>query len=311
MTKINELQAKERLELNLLVKSVSRGVTNKGAAYLNLSLQDSSGNIEGKFWDVKPEDEKKIKSGLVYCFHFEVLDYNHALQLRIHQADELDQSTLDFSEYVIASKLSKSFTKQRVAEILSDYQNDHYRKLVQGMLDRVGERFYEYPAASKIHHGYMGGLVEHTLGMIEVAYQISKLYPQINRDLLVSGIFVHDLGKTVELGGIISSEYSNEGKLIGHISIGHGWLMSIAKDLGLEDTEESMLLRHMLLSHHGKLEFGSPVLPEIIEAEVLCLIDNLDARLNTLSGVLAGVKPGEWSQRIFALENRQFYKPKN
>ncbi len=178
------------------------------------------------------------------------------------------------------------------------------------MLDKVNEKFYKYPAASKIHHGYMGGLAEHTLGMAAVAEDIASLYPQLDRDLLIAGVLIHDLGKTAELGGLIQSEYSEEGKLTGHISIGHAWLVEVADEKGLADTEEALLLRHMVLSHHGKLEYGSPITPEIPEAEVLSLIDNLDARLNTLKNALAGIKPGQWTQRIFALENRQFYKPR-
>jgi 3'-5' exoribonuclease len=174
----------------------------------------------------------------------------------------------------------------------------------------VGEKFFQYPAASKIHHGYMGGLAEHTLGMAAVAEDICSLYPQLNRDLLIAGVLVHDLGKTAELGGLIQSEYSEEGKLCGHISIGHAWLVEVADEKGLATAEETLLLRHMILSHHGKLEYGSPMTPEIPEAEVLSLIDNLDARLNTLKTALEGVKPGQWTSRIFALENRQFYKPR-
>ena len=114
--------------------------------------------------------------------------------------------------------------------------------------------------------------------------------------------------KIAELGGLVSNEYTLEGKLIGHISIGHGWLMETAESLGLADAQETLLLRHMLLSHHGKNEFGSPVLPQIPEAEALYLIDYMDSRMVALRSALENVKPGQWSQKMFAFENRQFYK---
>ncbi|MBR2769730.1 MAG: HD domain-containing protein, partial [Solobacterium sp.] len=129
-----------------------------------------------------------------------------------------------------------------------------------------------------------------------------------NRDLLIAGVLVHDVGKTVELGGLVSNEYTLEGKLTGHISIAHGWLMETAEKLGLQEKEETLLLRHMILSHHGRQEFGSPVLPAIPEAEALFLIDNIDAKMNTLKQALATVKPGQWTPRMFSLDNRAFFK---
>jgi 3'-5' exoribonuclease len=217
---------------------------------------------------------------------------------------------VDLSEYVMSSRMSREEQKQKINGYICSISNANLKTLVQGMYDKVGKKFYDYPAASRIHHNYLGGLAEHTLGMAALADDVAGLYPFLNRDLLISGVLVHDLGKTAELGGVISSEYTEEGRLTGHISIGHGWLMEVAEQKGLEHTEEALLLRHMILSHHGKQEFGSPVLPEVPEAEALSLIDNMDARMNTLNQTLSTVKPGQWSQRLFALENRQFYRSK-
>ena len=308
MTKIREFKEKQRYTMNLLVKNVVKGVTQKGAPYLSLVLQDNSGTIDGKLWDASAEDMEAAKPGHVEQLSFEVLDYNNALQLRVHSIQDLDQEPIDLSEYVMASPVAVSELKTRINGYISSITNPVLQKLVKGMYEKVGRTFFDYPAASRIHHNYLGGLAEHTLGMANLAEYIAGAYPFLNRDLLIAGVLIHDMGKTAELGGLVSNEYTLEGKLIGHISIGHGWLMETAESLGLAHETETMLLRHMILSHHGKHEFGSPVLPEIPEAEALYLIDNIDSRMVSLRSALETVKPGQWSQKMFAFDNRQFYK---
>ncbi len=308
MTKIREFKEKQRYTMNLLVKNVVKGVTQKGAPYLSLVLQDNTGTIDGKLWDASAEDMEAAKPGHVEQLSFEVLDYNNALQLRVHSIQDLDQEPIDLSEYVMASPVAVSELKTRINGYISSITNPVLQKLVKGMYEKVGRTFFDYPAASRIHHNYLGGLAEHTLGMANLAEYIAGAYPFLNRDLLIAGVLIHDMGKTAELGGLVSNEYTLEGKLIGHISIGHGWLMETAESLGLANETETMLLRHMILSHHGKHEFGSPVLPEIPEAEALYLIDNIDSRMVSLRSALETVKPGQWSQKMFAFDNRQFYK---
>lgn len=310
MSKINALQEKEHLNQYFLIKSCSKGVTSKGAPYLNLVFQDNTGTIDAKLWDAKEEDEEIAVAGSVVEVNAEVLKYNNALQLRVNSISKVEKEKISMEDYLISSRYSEAQLRQEISAYISSLKNENLKTLVKGMFVKVDDRFYQYPAASRIHHGYMGGLAEHTLGMANLAEEICKLYPSLNRDLLLSGILVHDMGKTVELGGLVSTEYSEEGKLTGHISICHGWLMEVADEKGLADSEEALLLRHLILSHHGKLEFGSPVLPLIKEAEILSYIDNMDARMNTLNAALEKVEKGQWSQKINAMEGRQFYKPK-
>lgn len=308
MTKIKDYKEKDRLTENLMIKSCTKGVTQKGAPYLNLTLQDDSGSIEGKLWDVRQSDEDAAVPGKVASVTFEVLEYNHSLQLRVNRITETDQTEIDLRDFIPSSEMDTEALKDATRQVLNSLHNPILRELVIGMYVRVGEEFFRYPAASRIHHSYMGGLAEHTLSMAQLADLVAGHYPQLNRDLLIAGVLVHDMGKVAELGGLIAAEYTTEGRLSGHISICHGWLMEVAEKKGLAEKEETLLLRHMILSHHGKMEFGSPVLPEIPEAEALTLIDNLDARMNTLKQALEAVKPGTWTPKIFALENRQFYR---
>jgi|LAHS01.1.fsa_nt_gb 3'-5' exoribonuclease len=311
MTKISEMLEGQRATAPLLIKEIKNGTTSKGAPYLTLTLQDNSGTIDGKFWDIKEEDKQQIHQGEVCLLTFEVLDYNHNLQLRINHAEAMDQSQVPMEEYVIASGISENDRKNELKTFVNSIQNENYKKLVLGMLKKVGEKYMTYPAASRIHHNWLGGLSEHSLSMAQMAEEICKHYPQLDHDLLISGALIHDVGKTAEMSGPVTTEYTLEGKLEGHISIANGWLTEVADETNLADSEEAVLLHHMILSHHGHQEFGSPVVPLVQEAEVLFLIDNLDARMNILKQAYSSTAPGTFTQKIFALDNRAFYKPKN
>ena len=310
MIKIKDMKERDRYEIPLLVKECRNGTTSKGAPYLNLILQDSSGTIDAKFWDVKPADLETVKTGRIVMFAFDVLLYNNSLQLRIARAAAVNENELPLEEYLISAAQPEAERRKALTDYLDSIHNDIYRKLVVGMLELIGDKYFSYPAASRIHHSYLGGLSEHSLSMASLAEDICRHYPDLDHDLLLSGALVHDIGKTAEMSGAVSTEYTLEGKLEGHISLANGWLTEVSQRLNLEDTEECILLHHMILSHHGHYEFGSPVLPMLMEAEVLCLIDNLDARMNTIRHAMESTAPGGWTGKLFALENRQFYKPK-
>ena len=308
--KINEMKENDRLTQPLLVKDCRNGTTSKGSPYLNLILQDSSGTIDAKFWDVKPEARKMIHTGAICTFTFEVILYNKNLQLRINRVSQTDPAGVSLDEFVISSGESEEVRRNKAEQFIASIQNDNYRMLVEGMLEKVGLRYFSYPAASRIHHGYLGGLSEHSLSMAEIADGICRHYPFLDRDLLIAGALIHDVGKTAEMSGPVTTEYTLEGRLEGHISLANGWLTEVSEKLGLEETEEAVLLHHMILSHHGHYEYGSPVLPMLAEAEALSTIDNLDARMNTLKNAFDTTAPGTWTERMFSMENRQFYRPK-
>ena len=310
MKKIRDFEEKDRLTLPLLVKDVRNGTTNKGAAYVSVIVQDNSGTIDGKYWDIRPDQAALIVPGRIVSFTFEVLLYNKALQLRIVKVAEVDERQLDMSEYVVAASASETERKNMVRQYVASIANPVLRQLVEGMFEKVGQLYYEYPAASRIHHSYLGGLSEHSLAMARMADFVAAQYPDIDRDLLVAGALVHDMGKTAEMSGPVTTEYTLAGRLEGHISLANGWLSEVAEKLGLENKQETVLLHHMILSHHGHYEFGSPVLPMLMEAEALSMIDNLDAKMNALKQALDQTREGEWTSKMFSMENRQFYKPK-
>ncbi len=308
--KVIDYKEGEKVETDLLVSYCERGVANNGKPYLNLVLQDNSKSIDAKLWDVKPALEKELEVGKVFHFDLEINVYKGHLQAKVLGVLPVIQSEVDMSEFVFRSQSSKEELQSGIQEAINLIENEKIAKIVSAVLNHYANDVYEYPAAAKIHHNFVGGLATHTNGMIKLGIAISSLYPSIDRDYLLGGIILHDLGKIDELTSSVVTEYSTQGKLLGHISILDAVLYETGKDLNLEDSEELLLLRHMVLSHHGQYEYGSPVRPETLEAEILNLIDNIDARVNTIEKALNEVETGKFTQKLFSLDNRAFYKHK-
>ncbi len=307
---VKDFKEGEHISANLLVSSLVKGVTNSGAPYLSLLLQDSSKAIEAKLWDVKGEIEKQLAVGKVFNFELEVYMYRNNLQAKIIKVFPISQNEINLIDYVFNSPVSKDELRKNIADGINQINNENISKIVNAMLNYYNKAVYEYPAASKIHHNFIGGLATHVSGMLKVANALADIYPSVNRDYLIAGVILHDLGKIEEFTSPVLTEYSTKGKLLGHISIMDARLLQIGSELNLEDSEELLLLRHMILSHHGQHEFGSPVLPETLEAELLTYIDNIDSKVAVIDKNLADIKEGEFTQRIFSLENRCFYKHK-
>ena len=310
MKQVKDFKEGDRLETRLLVSNLTKGVTNSGAPYLSLVLQDSTKSIEAKLWDVKPEIEKILQTGKVYEFILEINLYRNALQAKVVNVLPVNDSEVNMADYVTSSPISKDELRDQIANAVNTIKNENIAKIVTAMLKFYDKDVFEYPAASKIHHNFVGGLATHTAGMIKLADAVCSIYPDVNRDYLIAGVILHDLGKIEELTSPIVAEYSVKGKLIGHISIIDARLLEVGNDLKLDDSEELTVLRHMVLSHHGELEYGSPIRPETLEAEVLSYIDNLDAKVNIITKAISEINEGEFTQKLFALENRTFYKHK-
>jgi len=299
----------EKILTTLLVNTMNPGVTNNGAPYVSFALQDKTGIIDAKLWDAKEELLEGIKAGSVVLVNGEVLRYKGVLQLRLYSLSLVDPAETNPADYVASTSLSDAYMHQRIEAALTSIQDPIIQKVTEKVIREFEDRFYTYPAAARNHHDFVGGLATHVIAMIDLADAFCALYPALNRDLLISGILLHDLGKVIELSGPILTEYTLVGKLVGHISIMQSKVHEVAETLGYADSEQVTLIRHLILSHHGEYEYGSPVLPLIMEAEILNYIDNIDARMNMFSKALSGIEEGSFTARIFALENRIFYKP--
>ena len=312
MSKVYIRNYNEGLRINepLLVVGVTKGLTNAGATYLNIELQDNTGLIDAKLWDANENDIKDIQAGTVVNVMGDVLLYRGNLQLRINKATALAEGDFDITDYLKASPVNQAVLEEEIYAYIEQMDNKILHDLTYKIVDDHHKDYFTYPAASRIHHEFVGGLATHVLGMLRIAENICDQHAYLNRSLLYSGIILHDFGKTTELSGPILTHYTTEGKLLGHISLMQADLLGFAKEMGVEGSEEVMLLRHLILSHHGEYEYGSPVLPMVSEAEILTFIDNLDARLNMLDKAMETIEEGEFTSRMFALENRSFYKHK-
>ena len=307
--KIREIKPGDNhVDFNAIVLNVVNGKTNK-APYLSIIFQDNSGTIDAKLWAATPEQIETITTGKVVRVVGDAIKYNDNVQLKINRIEVISDKESEQVKYLksapVSSKDMEAFFRQTISQI----ENSEIKIIVETLINEQIEKFMIYPAASKNHHEYVSGLAYHTMSMLKLGLSICELYPSLNRDLIIAGVMLHDLGKTIELSGPIVPEYTLEGKLLGHISIAQSMIEVAAKNLNIT-SEIPVLLKHMVLSHHGKLEYGSPVLPLIKEAEILSLIDNIDARMNTLDKTLETIEPGNFSKRVFSLENRAFYKPK-
>lgn len=293
-----------------IVKNSLKGVTTNGLTYLTITLQDSSGTIEAKKWQVNNDDIDTFKMGNVVYIDGEVIDYKDKLQVKIFGGNVVNPKNADMDSLIPASKFKKDELIDKLKVFLSSIKNEKLKKIVYDIFSIYKEKFISYPAAVSNHHDFLRGLMEHTVSMCEIAKMISSHYSSLNYDLLISGCLLHDIGKCEELSGVIATTYTKEGSLIGHLVIGAILVDESAKRLNIEG-EEVTLLKHLILSHHGKLEFGSPIPPLTREALILNIIDEMDSKMMSLDKAFSEIEGGEFSQRIFPLDNRSFYKLKS
>lgn len=295
-----------------IINNVTAGKTNGNnkTNYLTITLQDKSGTIDAKLWNAKPEQMESLKIGCVVDVKGDVIKYGEDLQLKLEKIEIFSTDQSEQLNYLKTAPYSVEDLTRQLGYYISCIKSETIKKIVESLYEEHYEQLIVYPAASRNHHEFVSGLAYHTLSMCQMAEAIASIHTGLNTDYLYSGIILHDLGKIVELSGPVVPEYTLAGKMLGHISISQAMIATKARDLGLEG-EEVIILQHLILSHHGKLEYGSPMLPIIKEAEVIYLIDNLDARINMIEKALENVEPGHFSKRVFALENRSFYKPNN
>lgn len=293
----------------LLVINANRGITNNGLAYMNITLQDKTGTIEAKKWDLSEDDNAVITSGSIIYVDGDVLNYRDNLQIKIRSVRRLQDDEVDVGRFTISSPIAIEELEKRLDAYVSSIKQPECALIIKTLVEKFYKNFISYPAAVRNHHEFASGLLHHTVQMADLGEAIAKLYSSIDRDMLISGIILHDLGKTIELSGPIIPKYTLEGKLIGHISITHAEIQKVVDELNIKG-EVPTLLSHMVLSHHGKYEYGSPVLPLTREAFLLSVIDDLDSKMMIIDKAFDQTPEGEFTSRIYALDERAFYKPK-
>ncbi len=297
----------------VLVREADVRVAQNGRTFLDLVVADRSASVPAKIWEwdssvTPPAPGTIIKvRGVGNAF-------NGRLQLRVDRWRPVEVvDAVGMEDVVPSAPEDPRQMLKTVLETVAGFANVDLQKIVGELLREAnaGERLLTAPAAKQLHHAERGGLLHHVTDMLRVARALTGVYPHLNADLLYAGVIVHDLGKLGEMTCDetgLATGYSTEGRLVGHIVRGAMDVERAAERVGAR-REQAMLLQHLVLAHHGKLEFGSPVLPKLPEAEVLSLLDVLDARVYEMRDALANVGPGTFSAKVWAMDNRELYQP--
>lgn len=307
---IKDFQDGDHIVGQLLVVSATKGVTDKGLNYLNLSFQDKTGVIEGKKWDANDEDLRILVPGSVVNVEGDINLYKNVNQLKVKYVSlvqSLDEVNLQNFQRV--SPLPLEDMKKRLDTYLNSFKDKDVETITKAVISHFYDKYVTYPAAVKIHHEFGSGILHHSLAMADLADDVARRYPQVDRDLLVAGALMHDIGKTVEYENPLMPMQTVEGKLCGHIAIMYAEFKKIVDGLNIK-SEVPILLEHMILAHHGKLEWGSPVAPATREAWLLSQIDLMDSHMMVLDKALAPIKEGEFTPRLWLMDDASFYKPK-
>lgn len=306
-----EFQTDDEMELFALIKGAEKRVTKTGKDFIALTFQDRSGEIRGNYWDAKEEDFKNFQAGRVVLLKGKREVYKNAPQvkiisMRVARDDEPNDPTM----YTQKAPVSADQLRDEFAKLVFEITNPDWNRVVRYLLKKYDREFFTFPAAKTNHHAFEGGLAFHTLSIVKLAKSVIAQYEQVDESLLIAGAILHDLGKTIELSGPVATKYTIEGNLLGHIVIVDEEIVEAAKDLKIDPSSESLVvLRHMIVSHHGLKEYGSPVEPHMLEAVILHALDELDAEIQMVSGALKNTEPGDFSERIFGMDGRNFYKP--
>ena len=306
---VSQLQKDMRLEGFLLVRSAEKRKDVKGNDYVDMNLADRTGEINCKIWNWDasveiPEAGKAVK------VRGTVQEYNGRLQLRIEKwRMATEEDPVDMNTLVPSAPRSAADMMKEIRDTVAGFSSDKLRRLTEGMLEEAGAVLNWFPAAQRMHHAERSGLLHHTTDMLRMARAALEVYPWLNRDLLLAGVIIHDLGKIDELksdeGGNVT-DYTRDGQLLGHLVRGITNLNRVADRLNIHG-ETVVLLEHMLLSHHGEAEYGSPKAPMFPEAEALHWIDMMDARMNTIKSAADKTPEGAFSEKIFSLDRRVYH----
>jgi 3'-5' exoribonuclease len=294
-TYISDIGPNQEVASCFAVEEKQLRVAKNGTQFLTLKLVDKSGQITGRIWERAEEWSRTIAPKSVVRVRGRSELFRDELQLQIHDLSPLAREEIDPSDFLPVSPRSVEDLFQKLKELASTIKKGALQRLAKHILSDVHlmERFKTAPAAKSMHHAYLGGLLEHTVAVTELASLIATYYPDLNRDLLVVGSMLHDIGKVDEFVYDLCIDYSSSGRLLGHMVLGVQILDEKIRSLRSFPSEEAMLLSHLILSHHGETTLGAVRLPMTREAFVLHFADDLDAKMNSLTRILSDSKAGD------------------
>lgn len=291
-------------------------VAKTGSQYIDMVAVDKTGEIGCKVWSMPMGfNPDEIVDGDFIALVMLIEEYQGKLQGKVENIKIVTpdmHNQFDKSEVVPVAPEPANIMWNDMMFIIQDMKNEQLKKLCLNITEEQKDGYLYSPGAKSMHHATVSGLLHHTTGMLKLANAMVDLYPSVNADLLMTGIILHDVCKIREfsLGPVgLCTDYSTEGKLIGHITMGVSYVERKCLELGIDD-ELRIMLMHMIASHHGQPEYGSPVRPMFIEAFLLNAIDNIDAKVYMCNEATKSIEPGTFSEKMFGLDNVQLYKPK-
>jgi 3'-5' exoribonuclease len=279
---VEEIRERDWVDSSFLVRDKIMAMAKNGKPYMTIRLADRTGDLEGRVWDRVDEFAGRFEKDDIVQVQGKASVYLGKMQLIIQDLDRLAEEDIDLAGFL---PVAKKETGQLIAELrvkVEGLNDPHLRQLMDTLLEDENflRRYSTAPAAKAMHHVYLGGLLEHSLAVADLAEDICRRYPGIDRDLLITGALLHDVGKIAELCYERAFDYTDEGKLLGHIVMGVEMIEEKIRTLPGFPRQTTILLKHMLLSHHGQYEYGSPKRPKTMEAVILNFIDDLDSKIN-------------------------------
>jgi 3'-5' exoribonuclease len=280
-----------------------------GGQYLALTLGDRTGQVESRMWENFADSVSTFEEGDVVKVRGEVCRYNGKVQINLEKLRLANAEEFELADYVPRTQQDVEQMWSKLVSCVDSFTDSDLQSLLRAFLDDpiFATAFREAPAARSLHHAWLGGLLEHVVSLIGICELAARHYPEINRDLLLTGAILHDVGKLEELTWGTSFDYTLEGQLVGHITMGIGMIQRKLQGLPGFPPRLRLLVEHMVLSHHGKLEFGSPKLPMIPEAILLNFLDDMDAKMQLMRSIFArheaeGAEPGEMTEWVRAMD---------
>ena len=286
---LNEYSDGNRISGIYYCKQKITAQTKNGKAYYNLVLSDKTAALDAKVWDVNSDAIAEFEAKDYVDIVGDVSLYNGSLQITVRRLRVASEGEYDESDYQPRSRYKKSDMYDALMKFVDLVEDPHYKRLLNFFFaddKETVDAFMKMSAAKSIHHGFMGGLLEHTLGVVRLCQVYTKCYPFLNRDLLLTAAMLHDIGKLKELSFFPENDYTDDGQLLGHIMIGVEMIHDACVKLGDIPPMHESQLKHCILSHHGELEYGSPKKPALAEAVALSLADLTDARMETMREIL-------------------------
>ena len=291
MKYISTLREGERINEIFLCKSKQTAMTKSGKPYDNVILQDKTGTLDAKIWDVGSVGIEEFDAMDYIAITGDITSFQGNLQCSIKRARKVNEGEYDPADYLPVSDKDVEVMYKELMGFIGSVKNQYLSQLLHSFFDNkeFERRFKFHSAAKSVHHGFVGGLLEHTLGVTKNCDYFAKMYPVLNRDLLLTAAIFHDIGKLKELSTFPENDYTDAGQFLGHIMIGAEWVGDAIKSIDGFPEVLANELKHCILAHHGELEFGSPKKPTLVEALALSFADNIDAKMETFRELLVNV----------------------